>query len=913
MPAQPSKLPARLIIVVGGVFLLMLILHLVGVAMLRYFVERELHPALPKGTYIGEVHLNLFSGSLRIHDFELRDQDGVRMRFGELRVKVNPWRLVTGAVHVQEAALSHAYARVERRADGAFDLGLPAFGGEGPPAPAGEPVDLTLDGVDLDRITIEYHDGELASAGYVHSLKVGAYSLRADKQQVPLDWRLSWDGRSIDGKAVVAIDQGAIAANGELATELLDIGRAQQLARMQPVARGEVLYQGPFAWQAPRLTLSGRISAPALAYSADGQQADISDLAIPAFELDLFTAPAVRADLGFAQPVTLKGLTWQAAEQGAELSALQLGGRLQFAAGKALDAQGLTLRAQGLAWRDAQRQAQLGGVDLAADVHQGLSDGSGPPTLTARVSAASVDYQEAAQALAAQLAGLNISDLTLNATDGQPGRGLAANIAIGNGKVTQDANVIDWSTVSAKLQGRLAEAVKIAGDVAIDGLSVASPALPNGPLTLSQVSASGLDVGEQTSFDRLRLQGLGLPAALPATALKIAAVDLSAGRYSAQSGVSLGEIVIDGLQTGVIRNEAGAWQHVMSSAKASANPQPPPTTQASPPKEDLAWKIAAVSITGDSHITVADRQNPGMQPVRYGVKKIQVGSLASTAPDSNTPFEIALSPDEYSEFRIAGDVRPLAKKLYLKAQGHLHGFGLSSVNGLIANDLGHRFLAGQLDNDFSITIDSEKLDMKNALAMASLDVEEIEGKEGPPLSTAIALLEDRDGNIKLEVPVAGDLSDPDFRVLGALNPIIMKAVAGTAALAIQPLGSVLLVGGLLADQALKVTFDPALFDPGSTELNAASRKYLGQLAGKLSQKPKLKVRVCGVVADAERKKDKNGNYVDKEADVLAVAQRRADAAVAYLVSKGAGRKQLRRCRPSIDKKADAKPRVDIKF
>ena len=911
MPAQPSKLPARLIIVVGGAFLLMLMLHLVGVAMLRYFVERELHPALPKGTYIGEVHLNLFSGSLRIHDFELRDQGGVRMRFGELRVKVNPWRLATGAVHVQEAALSHAYARVERRADGAFDLGLPAFGGEGPPAPAGEPVDLTLDGVDLDRITIEYHDGELASAGYIHRLKVGAYSLRADKQQVPLDWRLSWDGRAIDGKAVVVIDQGAIAANGELATELLDIGRAQQLARMQPVARGEMSYQGPFAWQAPRLTLGGRIAAPALDYRADGQQAVIEDLKIPAFELDLLTAPALRADVAFAEPATLKGLQWQAAAQGAELSALQLDGRLQFAAGKAVDAKGLTLRAQGLTWRDAQRQAQLGGVDLAADVHQGLSDGSGPPTLTARVSAASVDYQEAAQALAAQLAGLNISDLTLNATDGQPGRGLAANIAIGNGKVTQDANVIDWSTVSAKLQGRLAEAVTIAGDVAIDGLSVASPALPNGPLTLSQVSASGLDVGEQTSFDRLRLQGIGLPAALPATALKIAAVDLNAGRYSAQSGVSLGEIIIDGLQTGVIRNETGAWQHVMSGATAATQPAPTPASPAQ--AEQLAWKIGGVRITGDSHITVADRQNPGMQPIRYGVRKIEVGALASTAPDSNTPFDIALSPDQYSEFRIAGDVRPLARKLYLKAEGHLHGFGLSSVNGLIANDLGHRFVAGQLDNDFSITIDSEKLDMKNALAMASLDVEQIEGKEGPPLSTAIALLEDRDGNIKLEVPVAGDLSDPGFRVMGALNPIIMKAVAGTAALAIQPLGSVLLVGGLLADQALKVTFDPALFEAGSTDLNAKSRTYLGQLAGKLSQKPKLKVRVCGVVAATERQKDKKGNYVDQEADVLAIAQRRADAAVAYLVSKGAGDRQLRRCRPSIDNGADAKPRVDIKF
>jgi outer membrane protein OmpA-like peptidoglycan-associated protein len=238
---------------------------------------------------------------------------------------------------------------------------------------------------------------------------------------------------------------------------------------------------------------------------------------------------------------------------------------------------------------------------------------------------------------------------------------------------------------------------------------------------------------------------------------------------------------------------------------------------------------------------------------------------------------------------------------------------MQAFNGLVADDLGHRFTEGQLDNDFEIRIERNRLTMSNALALATVDAEEIPGKEGPPLATAVALLEDRDGNIKLDVPVEGDLTDPNFRVLGALNPIIMKAVAGTAALAIQPLGSVLLVGSLLADQALKVTFQPAPFDAGSTELNPAARQYLDQLATKLRDKPKLRVRVCGVVVDAERKKDKQGRYADSPEALLAVAQRRADAVKAYMRDKVATDKQLRRCRPAFDPQADAKPRVDIKF
>jgi outer membrane protein OmpA-like peptidoglycan-associated protein len=310
---------------------------------------------------------------------------------------------------------------------------------------------------------------------------------------------------------------------------------------------------------------------------------------------------------------------------------------------------------------------------------------------------------------------------------------------------------------------------------------------------------------------------------------------------------------------------------------------------------------------------VADQLNPEVPPQQYAVERLAFGALASGAPNRDTPFDVALRPDRYSEFVIKGRIRPLASPIRLDAEGHLHGFGLPSVNGLVANDLGHRFLEGQLDDDFHIRVEAGRLEMGNALNIAGLTVEEIPGKEGPPLGAAIALLEDRNGNIKLEVPVSGDLNDPQFRVLGALNPIIMKAVAGTAALAIQPLGSVLLVGGVLANQALKVSFEPALFAAGSAELDQTAKRYLGLLAAKLAEKPKLALRVCGVAVDGERKRDKKGGYLDTEADMLALAQTRADAVRSHLADEGAAARQLRACRPTLDPTEAARPRVDIRF
>ena len=68
MAATTSKLFPRLIIGIGGVLLFILVLHLAGVAALRFIVERELHPPLPKGTYIGDVHVNLFTGALEVDE-----------------------------------------------------------------------------------------------------------------------------------------------------------------------------------------------------------------------------------------------------------------------------------------------------------------------------------------------------------------------------------------------------------------------------------------------------------------------------------------------------------------------------------------------------------------------------------------------------------------------------------------------------------------------------------------------------------------------------------------------------------------------------------------------------------------------------------------------------------------------------
>lgn len=894
--------------------LVLLALHLSGIAMLRYFVERELHPALPKGTRIGEVHLNPLRGAIEIRRFYLRDEGVPRMRVDRLLADVNTLRLFTGTVEVERVTLSDAYVLVERRPDGGIDLGLPDFGGDSEPS-EGPPPDVAIDRISIDDLTIDYRDGDLRSQARVRKLNVGKYSLQSDSQEIPVSWELMWDEQQIEGAVDVRVEGDRIEVAGRLTTDPLDLERAQRLARLDPQVIGRLGFSGEIGWDGRLATADGTLVAPDLKYQVAGRTITIDRAESPGFSMALQLEPTLSATLDLKKGVKADEWSWSGDGQRVTGRDVVQAGRITFTDGADATAEDFRLTTAQLSWRDGSRSAEVSDLDAKGRLSQPLRGEGVLPGLDLTAKSGAVRFEDATAELSVEVASLDIDRLALTAPDEGSARGLVGTLSLGPSRVQLADQSVDIESLSLQTGGRVSiNSQQIDGDLGARGITVQTPVLPHGPLTFTAIEAGGFRLGETNGVAELTVRELALPGGLAETGLQVAAIDVRQASYDPTAGVGIDEIVIGGLQTGVIRDQDGAWQHAMTPPAAGSADAGAGDAASEPTGETaLPWRLGGLRITGESSVTLADTLNPDMQPIRYRLEKVAVGALDSRRPDVDTPFEVLLRPDAYSEFQITGVVRPLVDPLYLDAQGHLQGFGLTSVNGLVANDLGHRFLTGQLDNEFAIKIENNRLEMGNQLSLASLDVEVLPDKEGPPLGTAIALLEDRDGNIKLEVPVAGDLDDPDFRVLAALDPIIMKAVAGAAALAIQPLGSVLLVGTLVADEALKVTFEPALFDPEGTTLNADARAYLEQLAAKLKEKPKLGVRLCGITAASERKKDKKGEYTETSEALLERAQQRADAVRDFLKGQGVGERQLRRCRPALDPTDSGKPRVDIRF
>jgi len=114
---------------------------------------------------------------------------------------------------------------------------------------------------------------------------------------------------------------------------------------------------------------------------------------------------------------------------------------------------------------------------------------------------------------------------------------------------------------------------------------------------------------------------------------------------------------------------------------------------------------------------------------------------------------------------------------------------------------------------------------------------------GVPTKLGLALLRDGNNVIELNVPVNGDLADPEFHVgkvmMRAFADLLTKAATSPFALT----GTLADIAGLGGEQMHQVSFAP-----GGTELTAISTRKLAALAQVLNQKPELVLSIRGAAA-----------------------------------------------------------------
>jgi hypothetical protein len=278
---------------------------------------------------------------------------------------------------------------------------------------------------------------------------------------------------------------------------------------------------------------------------------------------------------------------------------------------------------------------------------------------------------------------------------------------------------------------------------------------------------------------------------------------------------------------------------------AAAEPAPVATANTGQPSSNADIAIGKITLQR-GHINYSDNF---IQP-NYTADLTDIsGNIGAFGTSSTAPAQVLVDGEVNgsSPIDISGSINPLAPKAFLDIKAKANGVELSGLTPYSATYAGYPIVKGTLTLDLHYLLDQGKLTADNHIVINQLTFgDRIESPHASklPLKLAIALLKDSRGQIEVNIPVSGSLSDPQFSVtdviLGALKTLIIKAATSPFSL----LGS-LVAGGHGGEQIPYVEFAPGL-----ATLSPQNREQLDALAAALQQRPALRLDIQGRVDPA---------------------------------------------------------------
>ncbi len=159
---------------------------------------------------------------------------------------------------------------------------------------------------------------------------------------------------------------------------------------------------------------------------------------------------------------------------------------------------------------------------------------------------------------------------------------------------------------------------------------------------------------------------------------------------------------------------------------------------------------------------------------------------------------------------------------------------------------GFRIRKGRLNLDLHYLITNGQLKAENKVVVEQLQLgEKVDSPDAVdlPIRLAVALLKDTEGKISIELPVTGDLNNPQFSVM----PIVWQTLRNLVLRAAQ--APFKFIGGLISGGGAEDLGNVA-FAPGSSELSGDAQSSLDKLASALKERPELRLEIEGTSAQA---------------------------------------------------------------
>jgi hypothetical protein len=345
-----------------------------------------------------------------------------------------------------------------------------------------------------------------------------------------------------------------------------------------------------------------------------------------------------------------------------------------------------------------------------------------------------------------------------------------------------------------------------------------------------------LEEASQQPFLRWeKLQGDGLALSLAPNRLQISALTLNKPqtKFIIYPDRSLNI-------SKVMRNPASAPKQEMTKQTGTEPSAPPSTntvadTSAKSNTADFPVSIDTVRING-AELEFADLSLP--QP--FGTNIHSLGGVIngiSTNPTATAQVELDGKVDDYGAARIYGSLQPFKATEFTDIKLAFTNLEMNRLTPYSGKFAGRKIESGKLSVNLEYKIKQRQLAGENKFVIKKLTLgEKVDSKDAPnlPLDLAIAILEDSDGVIDLDLPISGSLDDPKF----SYGSILWKAFTNVLTKIVTSPFSAL---GKLFGSSEKL--EAIVFDPGKSIISPPELEKLHAVSAALGKRQQLKLGI----------------------------------------------------------------------
>jgi len=297
-------------------------------------------------------------------------------------------------------------------------------------------------------------------------------------------------------------------------------------------------------------------------------------------------------------------------------------------------------------------------------------------------------------------------------------------------------------------------------------------------------------------------------------------------------------------------------------AKQAAPKNEKPVEAAKPQKKEGEFDFAIKNIlveNGDVDFSDASL----FMPFATKITKLEgvLMDIDSTRPTMGT-FEGVVGKSGFS--KIGLKLLPYDPKKSTEVKFSFKDIDLVDVTPYSGQFLGYKIEKGKLNLTLNYDVKDSKLNGSNVVNLDTLTLgEKVESKDAVnlPLSLAISILSDQNNQINIDLPVTGDLNDPDFKYGGIVWEAVKKLFADITLAPFRFLGNML---GLSSQDLNTIDFMPA-----NAELIVSEQAKIADFIKLTTAKPKMKLSITPAYSDVDVTALKNAKLNEKIGQTMA--------------------------------------------